>query len=239
MPGYVGHEVISPAKKRVIDSILSVFETGKPEGDYGACVVLPDGAGITYGKHQSTDGYEDSLDKIVIEYIERDGYWADQLAFYLDKLEADATTRADPNNLPPWVQDLMSVLVVASEDPIMRAVQDDVFDAHYWNPAAEQALEMGLEEPLSWLVCYDSTIQSGKNGIRTIRARFPELPPSKGGEESAWVAAYLRERRKYLLSIPHAAFSVYRVDAMLAMLDDHNWSLETPIEIAKPKATVT
>ena len=49
---------------RRIKSIVSVFETGKAEGDPAAVVVLPDGAGISYGLHQATDR-AGSLDEIV------------------------------------------------------------------------------------------------------------------------------------------------------------------------------
>ena len=234
------HMTISADKKRIIQSILSVFETGKTEPDYGSVVVLDDGAGITYGKHQSTDGGESSLDKVVLRYIDLGGDLASQLSEYLPMLADDATTQATPGNIPLWVQDLMNLLVQAGKDPVMHRAQDEVFDEHYWAPAASQAEAMQLMYPLSWLVCYDSTIHSGVNGIARIRKRFPESPPSGGGDEKAWTKAYLQARRDWLASHsnPVVQNTVYRIDAMLDMVEADNWNLDTPIDIKKPRARV-
>ncbi len=235
----------SDDKKRIIKTILGLFETGKTEADFGSVTVLDDGAGITYGAHQSTDGGESSLDKIVALYIAKGGRFRLELVPYLGRLAADATTTATPGAVPPWVADLMAILERAGdEDPIMAEAQEEVFESHYWEPAAAQAAEMGLETPLAWLVCYDSTIHSGQNGIARIRSRFPELPPSRGGDEVDWVLAYLGARRGYLLSIPHAAGTVYRIDSMLqialAEFDGvgGNWDLDPPVRIQKPRARI-
>ena len=119
---------VTPQVRKVIDSILSLFETGRlpsPES-YSTVTVLKDGAGISYGKHQSTDK-SDSLDRIVFAYIDRGGMYADQLVPFIDKLENDETAFADPNNLPDWVKQLMSVLRDAGADLVMQAVQDEKY----------------------------------------------------------------------------------------------------------------
>lgn len=227
-------------KKRIIKAILSVFETGTTFADYGVVTVLADGAGITYGAHQSTDGGESSLDKIVIRYIELGGVYADDLAPFLNRLENDETTSADPNAIPAWVQSLMTILERAGDsDPLMAQAQEEVFESHYWEPAAKQADGMDLKTALAWLVCYDSTIHSGSRGIGIIRRRFVEGPPSSGGDERAWVKAYLDARRQWLLTIPHAASTVYRIDSMLALLEAGNWELNAPVKIQKPRATIS
>ena len=230
---------ISSEKKRVIQSILSVFETGSVEPDYGAVCVLKDGAGITYGKHQSTDG-GDALDLIIMRYIDKEGEYADILSTYLPMLDKNDTSKVDPDNLPSWVKELMNILHDAGSDPIMQACQDAIFDIHYWTPAMSQAMDMKLEYPLSWLICYDSTIHSGPAGVSRIRRRFPESPPSGGGNEKEWVIAYLDARRKWLASNsnPVVQNTVYRIDAMLDMVADDNWNLNTPLSIEKPKAII-
>jgi chitosanase len=232
--------IISPDTKRVIQSILSVFETGKPEGAYDAVTVLSDGAGISYGKHQATDK-SDTLDAIVYRYLDLGGVYAKELRSYLDRLESDATASQDPSNLEPWVTSLMELLATAArKDAKMRVAQDQIFDELYWRPAADQALAMKLELPLSWLVCYDTTIHSGPGGITRIRKLFPERPPSAGGDEKAWVVAYLYARRGWLLEHPNPVVqaTVYRIDAMLDLVDAANWELATPIQISKPRAVV-
>lgn len=238
-------------KKRIIKIILSIFETGKQAVDYSVITVLPDGAGITYGAHQSTDGGEDSLDKIATLYVERGGALAAELEPYLARLAADETKGANPggsadevrannqDNGFAWVADLMEVLQHAGSDAVMALAQEEVFEREYWEPAAEQAAAMGLVTPLAWLVCYDSTIHSGKKGIGRIRSKFPESPPANGGDEHGWVVAYLQARRNYLLSIPHAAGTVYRIDSMLAIVTDGNWNLDVPVKIQKPRSTIS
>jgi len=226
-------------KKKVIDQVLSVFETGSSEPSYSKVVFLDDGAGITYGKHQSTDG-GGALDQIVMKYIDYGGKYADELRQYLPLLADDETTKANPDDLPKSVKELMNLLQAAGEDPLMQAAQDKVFDEHYWDPAISQAWDMGLTLPLSWLVCYDSTIHSGSNGIARIRKRFAALPPSRGGDEKRWTKAYLEARRAWLASHPNPVVqnTVYRIDSMLQLIEDDNWMLDVPFILLKPKRMI-
>lgn len=239
--------------KRIIKIILSIFETGTFEPDYGAVSVLADNHGITYGAHQATDGGESALDKIVARYIELLGAYGPDLVPFQDRLRADATTASSPGNIEAWVHDLMAILEKAGdEDPLMAQAQEEIFETHYWVPAAEQFRDMQLATPLAMLICYDSTIHSGKQGIGIIRRKFPENPPAKGGDEQAWVLAYLRARRAWLLSMPKTVDTVYRIDSMARLagyeiigegmprkVDGGNWALDAPVEVQRPRATIT
>jgi hypothetical protein len=49
-------------------AIVNIFETGKPFGDFAACVVLNDGAGVSYGITQFTHR-SGSLLEIVERYL--------------------------------------------------------------------------------------------------------------------------------------------------------------------------
>lgn len=246
-------------RKRIIKTIVGVFETGPGAAsgrpDYGAVTVLDDGAGITFGAHQATDGGESSLDKIVARYIDKGGALAADLAPYVERLAANATAKAaeagaigaTPAEVRAagggWVGDLMEILEEAGDsDPIMALAQEEIFESHYWRPAAAQAAAMGLALPLSWLVCYDSTIHSGRDGISRIRAKFPEAPPSGGGDEHAWTVAYLQARRAWLAGHSRAAVrgTVYRIDSLLDLAagDAAAWDLAPPVAITKPRCTV-
>ena len=197
------------SSQNTIYSVLSVIETGKLEPDYGSAHVLADGAGITFGKHQSTDR-SDSLDAILWRYIDKGGSLSVELALYMPWLKENGTAGEDPGNLSERCQELIDVLHATGTDPVMHEAQDFVFRERYWQPAISHALHMGLQLPLSMLVCYDTQIHSGNGSgsIANIRKRFPEVPPSGGGDEKAWVRAYLEARREWLLTIPHAAFTV-------------------------------
>lgn len=238
-------------KRRIIWSILSVFETGKPEGDYTTTTVLQDGAGITYGKHQAIDR-SGTLDAIVMRYIDLGGgIHGTALSSFLPRLASNDTTKLDPTNKltwPLWATDLIALLQTAGSDPVMQRAQDQVFEELYWNPCFNQCVAMKLIYPLSWCAIYDTCVQSGPSGVANIRKRFPESPPSGGGDEKVWAKAYLTARRKWLAEFHNpdhperdatVRSTIYRMDALLALVAAGNWNLTTPIQISKPKATIT
>jgi len=64
--------------------------------------------------------------------------------------------------------------------------------------------------------------------LKMIRSRFREVPPSMGGKEKEWIAAYTRARNKWLLERSSAAVkaSAYRTKDLLKMIEDKNWNLD-------------
>lgn len=233
--------------KRRIQAIINVFETGVPEGDYSAVTILEDNAGISYGRSQSTDG-SDTLDAIVFKYLDLGGKFSADFQRYMDLLTSDATTKVDPDNIPPRVAELMAFLKKAGrEDPLMASAQNEVFDCLYWVPARTTCEDMRLVLPLSWAVVYDTCIQSGPSGVPKMRALFSEVPPSRGGDEKKWAQAYVKTRRSWLASFVgrtpgHTAAvraTTYRMDAMQTIMSVGNWNLTPPISIPKPRATIT
>lgn len=225
---------VTPAQKKVIDSVLSIFETGRvptPES-YQTCTILSDGAGISYGKHQATDR-AGSLDKIVDLYIQRGGKHADELKQYTTRLSLNESAKVNPKNPPAWAKYLVGVLKECGKDPVMQAAQDEVFDACYWVPALGHASSIGIKSALGHLVIYDTCIHSGPGGVANIRARFPEVSPSKGGDEKTWVGAYISARRAWLLSNPNPLVQkcTYRMDALSEIAKSGNWDLSTPLAV--------
>jgi chitosanase len=225
---------ISASQKLVIDSVLSIFETGRIPSplSYQTCTILSDGAGISYGTHQSTDR-SGSLDKIVDLYIHKGGLRAADLQQYMQQLANNETAKVDPKNPPAWVVHLVGLLKEAGKDPIMQAAQDEVFDSCYWVPAVGHAKSAGLQLALSHLVVYDTCIQSGPAGVASIRARFPEASPANGGDEKAWVQAYVNARRAWLASYPNPIVqkTVYRMDELNLLIKSGNWDLTTPMVV--------
>lgn len=225
-------------QKRVINSIVSINETGKlpTPAAYSTVTVLTDGAGISYGIHQSTDR-SDSLDAIVMRYIDLNGPLADRLKPYLPQLEADFSSKVDPKNPPGAVRDLMAILAEAGKDPVMQRAQDDVFYENYWTPAVQKCVAMKLVMPLSYLAVYDTCIHSGPGRVDSLRKVFPQSPPSGGGDEKGWTRAFLIARRNWLANFtsPDAAKQALvrrtagRVEAILKIVDAGNWALQTPL----------
>lgn len=226
-------------KKHVIQSIVSVFETGDPDGDYGAVAVLPDGAGISYGKHQATDG-GDNLDRILLRYIDLGGSARAEVQRLLPRLEEDTSTAySSVVEGPVWLQDAAELLErLGHEDEVMQRAQDEIFDEEYWTPCRNHARAMQLTLPLSWAIVYDTCIHSGPRGVGRIRRRFPASPPSNGGDEVTWAKQYMQARRDWLASYGEEGHivrrTVVRIDALMAIAKKGNWHLETPIAIGAP-----
>jgi chitosanase len=225
---------VSESQKKAIDSVLSIFETGRlpSPSAYSTCTILTDGAGISYGKRQCTDR-SGTLDKIVDLYISRAGKQAEELKQFVPKLATNETAKVDPRNVPSWAKYLMGVLKTAGTDPVMQACQDEVFDANYWVPALGHVNQIGLKTALGALVIYDTCIHSGPGGVAIIRARFPEAAPCNGGDEKAWVSAYVNARRDWLAANknPIVQGTVYRMDALREIIRVGNWDLNTPLNV--------
>jgi chitosanase len=226
---------VTPQQKHTIDCILSIFETGRVPSPaaYAMCTSLKDGAGISYGKHQCTDK-SGSLDLVVKKYIELGGTHAAALQAYLPYLAANKSASEPPAG--PWsaeTQALVALLKTAGADPTMHRAQDEIFDTHYWMPAAKQCEAMGLQHALSWGVIYDTCIHSGPGGVTNIRNRFAAKSPANGGDEATWVKEYINARRAWLAANanPLVQKTVYRMDALKALVDAGAWDLKTPLAV--------
>jgi len=226
---------VTPEQKHVIDCVLAIFETGKipTAASYSTCTVLRDGAGISYGKHQCTDK-AGSLDLVCKKYIELKGAHAEELSKYLSYLATNESTKVNPGGpYPAWLNSLINLLKTCGADPVMQQAQDFVFDQNYFNPALNHAKDIGLTTALGVLVIYDTCIHSGPGRVGTHRAAFPEKSPKNGGDERAWIKAYINARRVWLAgnSNPLVQKCVYRQDAMLELIKADNWDLRTPVVV--------
>ena len=229
----------TPDQKRAIDSVLSIFETGRipTAASYATCSILADGAGVSYGKHQCTDR-AGSLDLVVKAYIKKGGKLAKELDACLPLLASNASTKVPPKG--PWgpeITNLIALLKSAGSDPIMQEAQNEVFDTNYFLPAVNHANDIGLTTALGLLTVYDTCIHSGPGGVSNIRAKFPESSPAKGGDEKAWVRAYIAARRKWLAGNSNALVqkTVYRMDALNDLAKSNNWDLALPMTVRNVK----
>lgn len=225
--------------KRAIQAIVNVFETGRAAGDYAAATILRDGAGISYGRSQATDA-GGNLDAIVHRYFDLGGRYAPQLAPFVPRLAANETARVDPASPPDWCRELLRLLRAAgSEDETMRRAQDQIFDEAYWVPAVQHCESMRLVHALSWAIVYDTCIHSGPGGVPRMRARFAEVPPSRGGEEKGWAKAYVKARREWLASSPNALVrkTTYRMDTFDQLISQDRWELTVPFTVRGVRIT--
>jgi chitosanase len=211
---------ISAKQRLVCERVVNVFETGSIKGKYGAISVYNDGPHrvrqITYGRSQTTE--YGNLARLVDMYVKAGGTHAAELAPYVQLIGATPLVDNDA---------FKALLRRAGEsDPVMWATQDRFFDLAYFQPALKWATDNGFVLPLSMLVIYDSFIHSG--GILPfLRSRFAELTPKKGGDEKAWIRAYVEVRDRWLTthSNPDLRPSAYRTRDLLREIKGGNWDL--------------
>lgn len=232
---------LTEAERATIDAVVSIFETSRQPSveSYSTATVLDDGAGITYGLHQTTA--RSRLPAVLEAYYAAGGRLGE--LSLPDALRVTlSSVGLSPSRTTPEIEALLVMLRRAGGEPAMQVAQREIFERHYWIPTHEAGRLLQLRRPLSYLCLYDLSIHSGPPRIEAplasgmlarLRPRFPELPPSKGGGERLWVVRLLETRRAFLDSYPREIVrnTVYRVDALRELADDDRWDLEAPLEV--------
>lgn len=211
---------LTPHHKSICEHIVNVFESGSIEGDYSALVTMADGPHgarqVTYGRSQTTEF--GNLEELVQMYVDSHGTFSEQLRPFLPKI--GVTPLANNSEFKQLLKD------AGKSDPVMRHVQDVFFDKRYFQPAMDWADKNGFTLPLSALVIYDSQVHSG-GILGFLRKRFPEKPPTKGGDEKTWIAEYVDVRQKWLANHDNELLrkTVYRTQCFMREIDRNNWNL--------------
>lgn len=213
--------MLTESIKRLIERVVNVFETGTPDGKYSQITILADGKNnsrqITYGRSQTTE--QGNLAKLIEMYIRNNGLYAESLSRYIDKIGKQ------PLVDNKTFKDLLRT--AANEDEIMRSTQDEFFDLAYYKPASEFFEKNGFTLPLSMLVIYDSYIHSGSI-LQSLRKRFGEYPPAKGGDEKKWITSYVDIRHQWLKyhNNPIVQRTIYRTQCFKDQIAEDNWMFE-------------
>ena len=215
--------VLTDLQTRTIQSVVNVFETGLPLGNYGRVTVMEGDAGhVSYGRSQTTLG-SGGLFFLIRDYCRAsNATHARALHGYLEPLEA-----RDPDLDRDDV--LHGLLRDAGEGGVMRHVQDAFFDRRYWEPSLRAARDEGISTALGVGVVYDSRVHGGWRYRRDETRRRLE-GRGETPEERDWVREYLDVRRSWLLRRGYPlSNTVYRMDAFQSLVDAGNWSLDLPL----------
>jgi chitosanase len=213
--------------------VLSVFETGKTTGGYDNVTILKDKNyldgnidQITFGKYQTTE--ESNLKSLLEMYIKVGSIYALTIKNFLKSIN----TVNGKKEATIWASSdyIVEILELSGKDPIMTTVQDAFFKQYYLDPADNFAKVNGFILPLSILVIRDSYIHSGS--VKDyLRKRFPERVPKKGGNERAWVKAYVKTRHEWLSNHENEILkrTNYRTKTFLNEIERGNWMIDMPI----------
>lgn len=213
-------------------AIVHIFETSKPFGDYAACVVLRDGAGISYGINQFTHR-SGALAAVVERYISKG--WRVRKTFpvldsYLPQLK-DTSVRSVAKLSAS--EELKLDLRVAARLDDMKAAQHEIAFENYLRPAIEACEGSDFTLPLSLAAIYDS-INHGSYAL--IRDRVQQLLPASITPveyEKEWITEYVKKRDHWLENHPKKILRAtdYRTDFFLAQIARGNWNLDLPLTV--------
>lgn len=212
-------------QKQTAQAIVNIFETGKPQGDYGCVTLLQGDSGhLTYGRAQLTLA-SGNLHRLINAYCALpDAPHASALHAYLPRLAVkDFDLDHD--------RELRRLLTACGDAPQMRRLQDRFFDQHYWLPAMAKADEMACHEMLSRTIIYDSMIHGS---FRRIAARVDKsIGAARSVSERAWMKSYVSARRDWLSHHTNRLLrqTVYRMDTFQSLIAEGNWSLELPLHV--------
>lgn len=216
--------IMDECKIKFCKKIINIFEMGRETIDYSGVFIYADGPGSPPAKQVTLSfGLTEygNLVPFVKEYANSSGKLAAQFKPYVSKIGKTSLVNDSK---------FISLLKQAGrEDEVFRDLTDEYYDRKYIQPALKWFNGNGFKLPLSFLTILDSTIHSGSI-LSFLRNRFSEVPPAKGGNEKAWILAYLRVRRAWLASHSNKILrnTTYRADFILKCASRDDWGLFEP-----------
>jgi chitosanase len=227
---------LTAEQKLRADRLISNFEHGTIDFQYGYAGALDDGRGITFGRAGFTTATGDGHDLVKRYTAARPN---NPLARYLPRLEVLAREKSGSTD---GLDGFIEAVHRAARDPFFRRAQDALQDELYYQPSAKLSERLGLKTALARTVIYDTLLMHGNgndsDGLPALLERTREAvggTPATGADEAAWLSAFLRVRRA---DLEHAhdpatreawAKSVGRADVFRMFADRGNWGLHGPI----------
>jgi len=201
-------------------AIVNIFETGKPFGDFAACVVLNDGAGVSYGISQFTHR-SGSLLEVVERYLASEsGVGRGQLENALVFLRQTNSSALGTLAANLRFRKALQAAAVTRE---MREAQLHVAFERYLKPAVEACKGSGFVLPLSLAVIYDSLTHGSYERFRDH--------VKDARNEKTWITEYVRIRDRWLRSVPRLRTTSYRTEFFLDQLKIGRWKLDLPLNV--------
>jgi chitosanase len=234
---------LNAEQKRRAEQLTSIFENGTTEIQYGYVENLDDGRGYTCGRAGFTTGTGDAY-IVVKRYTNRVPH--NPLAKFLPELKRlnslskDSDEREDVSRLIGFKKAWESL----GDNKVFRAVQDEVVDELYYQPAMNRASQVGIQTALGKAIFYDTIIQHGdKDDPDGLPALIAVTKMKVGGtpkteiNDKKWISTFLDVRRA---DLAHAhdpdtrkewAKSVGRVDSLKQLVKSGNFDLNGPFTI--------
>ncbi|MCX4820250.1 chitosanase [Streptomyces sp. NBC_01142] len=227
-PAAVGLD--DPAKKDIAMQLVSSAENSSLDwkAQYKYIEDIGDGRGYTAGIIGFCSGTGDMLDLVELYTARRPG---NVLATYLPALRSvdgsDSHDGLDPDYTGDWQK--------AAQDAEFKKAQNDERDRVYFNPAVDRGKQDGVGV-LGQFIYYDAIVMHGDGGDSTSfgnirrKALDKARPPAQGGDEKAFLNAFL-DARVWAMKQEEAHEDTSRVDtAQRVFLRNGNLGLNTPLD---------
>ncbi|MFC4529920.1 chitosanase [Sphaerisporangium dianthi] len=218
-----------PRKKDIAMRLVSSAENSSLEwqAQYGYIEDIDDGRGYTAGIIGFCSGTGDMLELVELYTAREPG---NVLAKHLPALRAVDGTDSHKGLGREFVKDWKA----AAKDTAFQTAQDDERDRVYFDPAVQQAKKDGLRA-LGQFIYYDAFVMHGPGedavsfgGIRETALKKAR-PPAQGGDEQAYLDAFL-DARKAAMKTEEAHGDTSRVDTeQRVFLKAGNLDLNPPL----------
>jgi hypothetical protein len=203
-------------------AIVNIFETSRPFGDYAACTVLNDGAGVSYGINQFTHR-SGSLRSVVERYLNNGGkIGTGVLTAALPDLKSKTASSISKLSSDSRFKNALRAAAVTRE---MKDAQQAIAFEKYLQPAIDICAERNFVRPLSLAVVYDSINHGSWERISRNAGSLPAC------DEKKWILEYVRLRHNWLSSEPRLKPTTYRTEFFIQQIAIGNWALNLPTTV--------
>ncbi|MEV7128267.1 chitosanase [Streptomyces sp. NPDC093260] len=219
-----------PAKKEIAMQLVSSAENSSLDwkAQYKYIEDIGDGRGYTAGIIGFCSGTGDMLDLVQLYTDRKSG---NVLAKYLPALRRVDGTDSHAGLDPDFPRDWRT----AAKDTVFQQAQNDERDRVYFGPAVAQGKADGLRA-LGQFAYYDAIVMHGDGddatSFRSIRKRALRTakPPAQGGDEAAYLNAFL-DARVWAMKQEEAHSDTSRVDTeQRVFLRNGNLDLNPPLD---------
>ncbi len=211
--------------------IVNIFETSRPFGEYAACAVLDDGAGVSYGINQFTHR-SGSLAEVVETYLDNGGQIGREiLAGALPTLERRTAAAINKLSRDERFRSALRAAAVTSE---MKHAQQQIAFERYLQPALQMCEVNEFVLPLSLAVIYDSL---NHGSFQWIMERVTPLGVVQAATKDAvlaekkWITEYVQKRHAWLSKSIRLRATTYRTNFFLDQIATGNWNLRLPMKV--------
>lgn len=224
-----GVNLDDPSKKEIAMQLVSSAENSSLNWrqQYAYIEDIGDGRGYTGGIIGFTSGTSDML-KLVKYYNQIKPN--NVLTKYISALQSVDGTDSHTGLGDAYVKDWKT----AAADTVFQQAQDHERDTDYFNPSVSQAKTDGLQA-LGQFIYYDAIVMHGpgdsSDSFGGLRAGVVKKtkPPAQGGDEKAYLNAFL-DARKALMLTEAAHDDTSRVDTeQRKFLNENNLTLTPPL----------